>query len=102
MRPTVTYVSHLSLSRRSGRVYHPRIVQYLNPDWESLLVAPMENPLDLFVYRFRNNDPVNREQRPTYMTDVEDWLRLYGIDMEKILDAGRRDLAEINESPVKR
>ena len=83
-------------------MYHPRIVQYLNPDWESLLVAPMENPLDLFVYRFRNNDPVNREQRPTYMTDVEDWLRLYGIDMEKILDAGRRDLAEINESPVKR
>ena len=87
---------------RSGRVYHPRIVQYLNPDWESLLIGPVENPLDLFVYRFRNNDPVNRDLKPAYMTDVEDWLRLYGIDMDKILDAGRRDLAEINESPVER
>ena len=87
---------------RSGRVYHPRIVQYLNPDWESLLIGPVENPLDLFVYRFRNNDPVNRDLKPAYMPDVEDWLRLYGIDMDKILDAGRRDLAEINESPVER
>ena len=83
-------------------MYHPRIVQYLIPDWESLLNGPMENPLDLFVYRFRNNDPVNRDLKPDYMTNVEDWLRLYGIDMDKILDAGRRDLAEINESPVER
>ena len=84
-------------------MYHPRIVQYLNPDWESLLIgSAMENPLDLFVYRFRNNDPVNRELRPSYMTEAEDWLRLYGIDMDRILDAGRRDLAQINEAPVKR
>ena len=84
-------------------MYHPRIVQYLNPDWESLLSgSALENPLDLFVYRFRNNDPVNRELRLSYMTEVEDWLRLYGIDMDRILDAGRRDLAQINEAPVKR
>ena len=79
-------------------------MQYLNPDWESLLDSSkaMETPLDLFVYRFRNNDPVNRELRPSYMTEAEDWLRLYGIDMDRILDAGRRDLAQINEAPVKR
>ena len=38
-----------------------------------------------------------------YMTEVEDWLRLYGIDADKILDAGRRDLADINgRQPIAR
>ena len=44
------------------RVYDAEITQWLTPDWESL-VSPKLNelvsPLQLFPYRFVNNDPIN-------------------------------------------
>lgn len=81
---------------RSGRIYHPLIVQYLNPDWERVQ-GVIKSPLDLFVYRFANNDPINRKQEDLeYMTDVEQWIRMFGIDVDKILDASRRNLDAIN------
>ena len=44
------------------RVYDAEIVQWLSPDWEEL-VSPNSNqlvsPLQLFPYRFINNDPIN-------------------------------------------
>ncbi len=80
---------------RSGRFYHPRLAQYLNPDWESLQ-QPLTSPFGLFSYRFRNNDPVNPRQELEYMTDLSSWGRLFGFDMDRILDASRRDLRAIN------
>ena len=44
------------------RVYDAEISQWLNPDWENL-IAPdgddLVSPLQLFPYRFTNNDPIN-------------------------------------------
>ena len=81
--------------RSGGRFYHPRLAQYLNPDWERLL-RPISSPLELFVYRFRNNDPVNPVQELDYMTDLASWADLFGYNMESILDASKRSLEMIN------
>ena len=44
------------------RVYDAEIVQWLSPDWENF-VSPNGNelvsPLQLFPYRYINNDPIN-------------------------------------------
>ena len=43
------------------RVYDPVLGQWMTPDWESLGVN-MRSPFQLFVYRFLNNNPINRNQ----------------------------------------
>ena len=44
------------------RVYDAEIAQWLTPDWESLVNPNSDklvSPLQLFPYRFINNDPIN-------------------------------------------
>ena len=44
------------------RVYDSEIAQWLNPEWEGLASpngASLVSPLQLFPYRFVNNDPIN-------------------------------------------
>ena len=41
-----------------GHPYHPRLHQWLTPRWD-LLTQPTREVTDVFVYRFRNNDPIN-------------------------------------------
>ena len=44
------------------RVYDAEIAQWLTPDWESLVDPNSDHlvsPLQLFPYRFINNDPIN-------------------------------------------
>jgi hypothetical protein len=50
-----------------GRVYDPSIAQWLTPEWEHL-VSRLKNPQDIFVYRFRGNDPISIDTEPRYMT----------------------------------
>ncbi|XP_059078932.1 teneurin-m-like isoform X2 [Tigriopus californicus] len=78
-----------------GRIYHPELLQYLNPDWESLQ-GDLTNPLALFVYRFRNNDPINPALHLNYMTHIEEWSKLFGLDLDNILDSSQRGYKEIN------
>ena len=69
-----------------GRVYSPDILQWLSPDWTSLLTAKVENPSALFVYRFMNNNPLKMSSTP-YMTSMADWARLYNLDVDHIFQA---------------
>lgn len=41
-----------------GQAYHPRLMQWLTPQWDRVTKAP-ERVTDVYIYRFRDNDPVN-------------------------------------------
>lgn len=42
----------------NGYGYHPKLLQWLIPQWQKMTKAPRK-VTDVYVYRFRNNDPVN-------------------------------------------
>jgi hypothetical protein len=42
------------------------------------------SPHQLFVYRFRNNDPVNPDLRPDIKMDTKEWAALFGFDLVSI------------------
>jgi hypothetical protein len=39
----------------------------MTPAWEKL-AKQLTTPTDVFIYRFNNNDPINRRHNITYMT----------------------------------
>ena len=48
-----------------GAAYHPQLLQWLVPRWDHLMKANRD-VTDVFVYRFRNNNPINQEQHKNY------------------------------------
>ena len=58
---------HNGLVHFGDRVYDPAISQWLTPDWERL-ATQLRQPQDVFIYRFRRNDPVNTDNKMGYMT----------------------------------
>jgi len=79
---------HGTFVHLQGRVYEPAICQWLSPDWMSLQ-NKIESPSDLFIYRFQNNNPVNKASGHSYMTSMLDWARLYGFDMDKVFHSSQ-------------
>nr|XP_026491587.1 teneurin-m isoform X3 [Vanessa tameamea] len=69
-----------------NRLYDPVVGQWMTPSWEHL-ATKLSLPTDIFIYRFRNNDPINRDQNVPYMTNLASWLRLYGYDLTKMMGA---------------
>ena len=74
----------------AGRIYDAEIYQWICPDWESLQ-DNLESPHQLFVYRFRNNDPINSETRPSVKAETKEWAALFGYDLDNILDVGNNE-----------
>ncbi|XP_021940923.1 teneurin-m isoform X3 [Zootermopsis nevadensis] len=68
----------------SKRLYDPVVGQWMTPAWEEL-ANQLTTPTDVFIYRFNNNDPINRRHNITYMTDLPSWLKLYGYDVSSML-----------------
>ncbi|XP_076389159.1 teneurin transmembrane protein Ten-m isoform X2 [Megachile rotundata] len=66
------------------RLYDPTVGQWMTPAWEQM-ANELTTPTDIFIYRFRNNDPVNFKQNVEYMTDLSSWLKLYGYDISAML-----------------
>ena len=66
------------------RVYDPVLGQWMTPDWESLGVN-MRSPFQLFVYRFLNNNPINRNQDMVRFQGTQGWLSLVGVNIEDIV-----------------
>ncbi|XP_011298913.1 teneurin-m [Fopius arisanus] len=66
------------------RLYDPTVGQWMTPAWEQM-ANELTTPTDIFIYRFRNNDPINMRQNVEYMTDMNSWLRLYGYDIPSML-----------------
>ncbi|CAG9563228.1 unnamed protein product [Danaus chrysippus] len=69
-----------------NRLYDPVVGQWMTPNWEHL-ATKLSLPTDIFIYRFRNNDPINRNQNVPYMTNLASWLQLYGYDLNKMMGA---------------
>ncbi|CAK1544761.1 unnamed protein product [Leptosia nina] len=69
-----------------NRLYDPFVGQWMTPNWEHL-ATKLSLPTDIFIYRFRNNDPINRDQNVPYMTSLSSWLQLYGYDLSKMMGA---------------
>ncbi|KAL0106849.1 hypothetical protein PUN28_015411 [Cardiocondyla obscurior] len=66
------------------RLYDPTVGQWMTPAWEQM-ANELTTPTDIFIYRFRNNDPINFKQNVEYMTDLGSWLKLYGYDISMML-----------------
>ncbi|XP_046748396.1 teneurin-m isoform X1 [Diprion similis] len=66
------------------RLYDPAVGQWMTPAWEQM-ANELTTPTDIFIYRFRNNDPINSKQTVEYMTDLASWLMLYGYDISAML-----------------
>lgn len=49
------------------RLYDPSVGQWMTPAWEQL-ANQLATPTDVFIYRFSNNDPINRNLGINYMT----------------------------------
>ncbi|XP_052737903.1 teneurin-m isoform X4 [Bicyclus anynana] len=75
-----------NLVHLENRLYDPVVGQWMTPSWEHL-ATKLSLPTDIFIYRFRNNDPINRDQNVPYMTSLSSWLQLYGYDLEKMMGA---------------
>ncbi|XP_071744523.1 teneurin-m isoform X2 [Lepeophtheirus salmonis] len=67
-----------------SRVYDPLLGQWMTPNWEKI-GQNMHSPFQIFVYRFRNNDPINGDQNLPLMTEITDWLKIFDVDLGKIL-----------------
>ena len=61
--------AHTRLVHYGDRVYDPVLGQWMTPSWEEA-THDIQSPFDLFVYRFMNNNPINRHQ---------DFVRFQGI-----------------------
>merc|ERR1719336_380001 len=76
--------SHTRLIHFGSRVYDPVLGQWLTPHWENMPLN-IKSPFDLFVYRFMNNNPINRQQDFVRFQGTEGWLQLLGLDLDQIV-----------------
>ncbi|CAH2062763.1 unnamed protein product, partial [Iphiclides podalirius] len=67
-----------------NRLYDPVVGQWMTPSWEHL-ATKLSLPTDIFIYRFNNNDPINKNQNVPYMTNLASWLQLFGYDLSKMM-----------------
>ncbi len=84
------------------RIYDVTIRQWLNPEWEHLQ-QELTNPLDIFVYRFKYNNPLN-EDMLTYaqVSSMTFWSKLYGYDISLIMPNHVMTYQESQDSPPPR
>ncbi|XP_049888087.1 teneurin-m isoform X1 [Pectinophora gossypiella] len=80
-----------------NRLYDPVVGQWMTPSWEHL-ATKLSLPTDIFIYRFKNNDPINKNQNVPYMTNLGSWLQLYGYDLNKMM--GSKYISDMIFSPM--
>ncbi|XP_061706464.1 teneurin-m isoform X6 [Cydia pomonella] len=80
-----------------NRLYDPIVGQWMTPSWEHL-ATKLSLPTDIFIYRFKNNDPINKNQNVPYMTNLGSWLELYGYDLNKMM--GSRYITDMIFQPI--
>ncbi|CAB3228851.1 unnamed protein product [Arctia plantaginis] len=78
------YDFYTNLIHLETRLYDPVVGQWMTPSWEHL-ASKLHLPTDIFIYRFKNNDPINKNQHIPYMTDLGSWLQMYGYDLNKMM-----------------
>ncbi|EDV97176.1 teneurin-m isoform X2 [Drosophila grimshawi] len=74
---------HTKLIYTEQRQYDSTVGQWMTPLWETL-ATEMSNPTDVFIYRYHNNDPINRNKPQNYMIDLDAWLQLFGYELNNM------------------
>lgn len=74
---------HTKLIYTEMRQYDSTVGQWMTPLWETL-ATEMSNPTDVFIYRYHNNDPINRNKPQNYMIDLDAWLQLFGYELNNM------------------
>ena len=77
---------HTGMIHFGGRVYDPSIAQWLTPEWEHL-VSRLDNPQDIFVYRFLGNDPIGTHTQPRYMTSKIIFISFFNLIEQNLTKA---------------
>ena len=77
-----------------GRVFDTVLGQWMTPrlfGGISKIVDGIRSPFDIFSYRFMNNDPINIRQEFFHMTDIGDWLRMFGMNIDLMMGSSYAD-----------
>ncbi|XP_067122609.1 teneurin-m-like isoform X2 [Centruroides vittatus] len=74
------------------RIYDSLVGQWMTPRWEDML-RHLSDPKGLHLYRFNKNDPVNLPMNFKKKLDLNEWIKIQGIDMSS-LDLGAEKLFE--------
>ena len=77
-----------------GRVFDTVLGQWMTPrlfGGISKISDGIRSPFDIFSYRFMNNDPINTRQEFFHMTDIGDWLRMFGMNIDLMMGSSYAD-----------
>ncbi|CAL4063225.1 unnamed protein product [Meganyctiphanes norvegica] len=71
--------------------YDPVHAMWMSPRYD-LVTKAVDDVAAVYVHRFRNNDPVTppKAKNPHY-TDLDSWLKLYGVDLSLMLGSQYHD-----------
>nr|XP_027219710.1 LOW QUALITY PROTEIN: teneurin-m-like [Penaeus vannamei] len=71
--------------------YDPVHAMWMAPRYDLVTSAP-DHVGAVYVHRFHDNDPVNPVNRhPNHYTDLNSWLKLYGVDLSRMLGSSYHD-----------
>ncbi|XP_042205374.1 teneurin-m-like isoform X2 [Homarus americanus] len=71
--------------------YDPVHAQWMAPRYDMVTSAPSHVGA-IYVHRFRDNDPVNLiTHQSRHYTDLDSWLKLFGVDLSKMLGSSYHD-----------
>ncbi|CAM1325684.1 TENM2 (predicted) [Pycnogonum litorale] len=66
-----------------GRVYDPLLGLWVTPSWDDVQNR-VSDPLSMHLYRFNRNNPVNRFERPTIASGIEEWFARIGFNIGRV------------------
>ena len=90
-----THLIHMRGDGNSeGRVFDTILGQWMTPSLFggiSKISDGIRSPFDIFSYRFMNNDPINMKQEFFHMTEIGDWLRMFGMNIDLMMGSSYTD-----------
>ncbi|XP_045128078.1 teneurin-m-like isoform X4 [Portunus trituberculatus] len=71
--------------------YDPVHAMWMAPRYDLVTSTP-DRVSAIYVHRFHDNDPVNKfNNKPEHYTDLYNWLRLFGVDLSKMMGSSYHD-----------
>ncbi|RXG62290.1 Teneurin-m, partial [Armadillidium vulgare] len=71
--------------------YDPKHGQWMVPRYDRVPNTP-EKVVSIYMHRFHDNNPINSfDGRDNHYTDTHNWLKLFGMDMDRMLGSKYHD-----------
>ena len=69
----------------NGQPYDSLLGQWMVPDFKSILDLPHRKDISsIYLYRFKNNDPLNNNGDRRKMTSLNEWLSFFDYDIQRM------------------